>query len=248
MRYIKRIPLEVATQEALQSAQAAVDAQRATGTLDIQNTWKNARQKKILAQEVVGVLERMVGDDGPCMYCMHNIATDIDHFRPKSRYPDKLFVWPNMLWCCGECGGFKGSAFPLNPQGEPLLLDPTAMEPWEHLDFDPRTGNLTARFIPADQRVSPIGQETVSRLHLDRREALANRYKKTFKRLAKIVDAFLDHPSSVTDLADRLIEADDHGLLCWCFVGTGGAVEPFSLLQKQHPAAWQRCKNQCQRR
>jgi hypothetical protein len=64
----------------------------------------------------------------------------MEHFRPKSRYSDQMFRWPNLLLCRTECERLKGDRFPLQ-HGSPLLVDPTQEDPWQHIDFDPGTGD-----------------------------------------------------------------------------------------------------------
>jgi hypothetical protein len=96
-----------------------------------------------------------------------------------------MFVWLNLLLCCVECGRFKGDRFPL-ADGAPLLVDPTAEDPWDYLDFDPTTGNVVARFDTAANDWIAKGQATVGLLQLDRREAMAAGYRKTYRRLLRL--------------------------------------------------------------
>jgi hypothetical protein len=153
-----------------------------------------------------------------------------------------MFRWPNYLLCCTECGRFKGDNFPLDQWKSPLLIDPTAEEPWQFLDFDPATGNIVARFDTAANDWKLKGAETVKALHLDCREALAAGYQKTHRRLETKVEAALRANSpNAGALMRELREVDDHGLLGWCFLGTGQTVEPFASLRQQHPAVWQTC-------
>lgn len=172
------------------------------------------------------------------MYCLDSHGTDIEHYWPKTPYPDKMFVWPNLLLCCTECGRLKGSSFPL-AAGAPLLIDPTAENPWEHVDFDTITGNLTAKFTQEGVE-DPKGRETVALLRLNRREALAIGYRRTWRRLSGIVRTYMDRTAVRSQLVEDLVEADDHGLLGWCIHG-GGRDEPlFDLLRHQHPEVWRR--------
>jgi len=177
------------------------------------------------------------------MYCCDSHGTDIEHFWPKADYPDHMFSWPNFLLCCTECGRFKGNRFPLL-NGQSALVDPTVDDPWQHLDFDPATGVIVARFNLAINAESPKGTETVRLLQLDRREALNDGYLKSWRRLAATVDAALQQAQPNADtLATALEQADDHGLLGWCFAGTGVNVKPFSTLRMRHPDLWNACAN-----
>lgn len=80
---------------------------------------------------------------GKCAYCESKITVvtygAIEHFRPKSQYTDLTFAWENFLLSCDVCNdaGHKGTNFPLDEHGDPLLIDPTdgMTDPQAHLDF-----------------------------------------------------------------------------------------------------------------
>jgi len=79
-------------------------------------------------------------------------------------------------------------------------------------------------------------------LQLDRREALAAGYRKTFLRLSALAEQSLATGApTAADLMTALREVDDHGLLDWCFLGIGQTVKPFSNLRKNHPKTWAEC-------
>ena len=123
-----------------------------------------------------------------------------------------------------------------------MLIDPTKEEPWDYLDFDPTTGNMTARFDLQANDFSAKGQRTVATLQLDRREALAAGYVTTYKRLCTVINSFLRAQNQVIDdLITELIQEDERGLLGWCFKGAGQNEAPFCQLRDQHPVAWKTC-------
>lgn len=241
MRRISRLDLPAQTQKALDRRQVNVDAKRVAGALDVEREWKASRKTKQLGT-VLGVLKTMAGHRQRCMYCGDSHGTDIEHFWPKKRYPEKMFRWPNLLLCCTECGRFKLDQFPLE-LGTPLLVDPTADDPWQFLDFDPATGNIVARFDAVANDWTLKGTKTVTVLHLDCREALAASYQKTHRRLISLAEAAIQQaaPDSNT-LAKAFLEADDHGLLGWYFHGTGQNEPPFADLCQKHPIVWEFCK------
>lgn len=240
MRRITRQALPANTAVALGKRQADAEAKRAAGNLDVETTWKSARATKPL-KTAHATLRAMAGKRERCMYCCDSHGTDIEHFWPKSIHPDRMFQWPNMLLCCAECGRFKGNQFPLSG-GLPLLVDPSATNPWQYLDFDPATGVIVARYDPATNAEDPQGAETVRILHLDRREAVNDGCLKTWRRLVAIVEAALAQGVPNTNvLLDKLAETDEHGLMGWCVSGTGQQVVPFRKLRAQHPAIWASC-------
>lgn len=240
MRRVIRESLETDVHENLNQRQVEADRKRAAGILQVNDEWQNARQTAPL-RSVFAVLRRMMGEHERCMYCLDSHGTDIEHFWPKAPYPERLFLWPNLLLCCAECGRLKGDRFPL-AAGQPLLVDPTAEEPWLHLDFDPTTGNVVARFDMDANDWSPKGLKTVEILQLDRREALAAGYRRTFRRLSVVIERHLSEGTHAADnLVSALRDADDHGLLGWCFMGTGQTLPPFRDLREQQPEVWARC-------
>lgn len=240
MRRVTRAQPEADILEKLGQRQVKVDRKHAEDSLDIEQEWKAARRTDLL-QTVFATLKGMMGVRERCMYCLDSHGTDIEHFWPKTPYPEKMFIWLNLLLCCTECGRLKGDRFPL-AEDRPLLIDPTAEDPWQHLDFDHITGNVVARFDVQANDWSPKGLKTVEVLQLDRREALAAGYRKTFLRLSALVEQSLATSApNAADLMTALREIDDHGLLDWCFLGSGKTVKPFSTLRKNHPQTWAEC-------
>jgi len=99
------------------------------------------------------------------MYCEHSAGSDIDHFWPKEKYPGRAYTWENYLWACGICNShFKGSKFPRDENGVPLLINPAEEDPREHLLLTPTTGTYVAR--------TKKGEATMPVLGFDRRPAL----------------------------------------------------------------------------
>lgn len=240
MRYVRRLNLDGEVQADLDSRQADADRQRRVGAFDVAAEWKSARQTQPL-KAVLTTLRHMMGERQRCMYCLDSHGTDIDHFWPKKPFPGRVFVWLNLLLCCAECGRFKGDEFPLS-NGQPLLIDPTKEDPWLHLDFDPLTGNIVAKFHPDRNNYSEKGSKTVEMLHLDQREALAAGHQKTFRQLARLVrEALTQSNPSADHLITSLREADDHGLLSWCFHRSGQNEPPFRDLRHKHGALWAQC-------
>lgn len=215
---------------------------RITGQpININIIWKSSRQTKTIKKALQN-LQAAMGPTYRCMYCVDSLGSDIEHYWPKDIYHAKIFEWQNWLTCCTDCGRYKGNRFPLDhttTPATPLIVDPTVDDPWFHLDFDPTTGNITSRYHKNLGIFDAKGVETVKTLYLDSREGLAAAYTRTFKRLEKIViDALKAPPINTTKLIDDLKEADDHGLLGWCFSSRGGNWQSFSTLRKKFPNEW----------
>lgn len=241
MRRVTRSALPKTAQTYLSRRQEATRLAMTQGVLNVEREWKTARQTKAV-EVVLNVLRQMMGPRERCMYCVDSHGCDIEHFRPKARYPKRAFDWDNLLLCCTECGRFKGDQFPM-ANHRPLLIDPCGEDPWLHLDFDPDTGNMAARFDRQANDWSAKGAKTVEVLRLDRREALGIVYKATFIRLSRIVQTQLSAGAiDARSLQAELQQADDHGLLRWCFGSSGQTAAPFSTLHQQHPNIWAECQ------
>lgn len=240
MKRVFRITLPIDAAIYLGECQARADAKRVADTLNVETEWSGARRSARM-RPVAQTLREMMGDRERCMYCLDSHGSDVEHFWPKTPYPERLFVWLNLLLCCAECGRFKGSRLPLDAYGNPLLIDPTAEDPWDHLDFDPDTGNLTARYDPATASFSVKGGQTVELLHLDEREALAAGHRRSWLRLKMAVEEHLSGRIGCDTLINRLAHDDDYGLLGWCFGGVGATIAPLRDLSDRDPECWQRC-------
>src|SRR5262249_15125121 len=70
-----------------------------------------------------------------CAFCERVNAKTADHFYPKERYPRRMFHWPNLLLCCGECNPAKGTYFPF-VGARPVLIDPTREDPLDFFTWD----------------------------------------------------------------------------------------------------------------
>jgi uncharacterized protein (TIGR02646 family) len=245
MRRVTRDQLKARAATYLQAKQNSVNVKSQTSDIDANKEWNNARKTKAM-EHVCSTLRNMMGLRERCMYCLDSHGTDIEHFWPKTAYPDRMFEWLNMLLCCTECGRFKGTSFPIQ-NGAPLLIDPTAEDPWQHLDFDPDTGNIIARFDLVANEYSVKGMNTVEVLRLDRREALSVGYQRTYRRLSDLVRCVLNGTADSEALPAALQGADDHGLLGWCFMGSGSNIEPFKSLREQHLPIWNQCLDAIER-
>jgi uncharacterized protein (TIGR02646 family) len=109
-------------------------------------------------QEVRSALKAMAAGLERCMYCEDSAGTDIEHFWPKSAYPERAFNWDNYLLACSSCNSnHKRERFPRDAAGAPLLIDPTAEDPRGHLALSPRTGQYVARSSKGQQSIEVFG-------------------------------------------------------------------------------------------
>lgn len=240
MKCIKRTDLPKDVERYLGKRQQGADKKLHAQKLDTTMDWKSARQTKSMGK-VLSTLHAMIGKRQRCMYCLDSHGSDIDHFRPKAVYPERMYQWANLLLCCTHCGRLKGDQFPVLGNS-PMLVDPTSENPWDSLDFDPITGNICARFDVQLNAWSAKGEKTVEVLQLDKREALSAGYLQTLGRLSRIVKTAIDAGAiDAAKLTERLQVEDDHGLLSWCFSDRADTVQPFKELRQQAPGVWRHC-------
>lgn len=241
MRRVFRPDLPAEVAHYLDRRQQRADKEHAIGTLHVEKSWRSACQT-LKIRIVRSSLKQMAGGRQRCMYCSDSAGTDIEHFWPKSTYPERMFQWMNLLMCCTGCGrDCKGSKFPLD-HGQPALLDPTVEDPWKFLDFSPATGILFPLVDPQG-RTGIKGEKTVEILKLDRRDEVNLSYRKSFRRIGRILTAALADPTpDPAAVVHSLTDADDHGLLGWCFRGNGTQASPMTELRQTHPDVWTACQ------
>ncbi len=140
MRFIVRVALDADTQSRLDALTQKVAAHHAPKA-EAERLWN--QKATGLFDTVRTTLEAMAAGRARGMYCEDDRGTDIEHFYPKALYPDRAFSWGNYLLACGHCNSnLKRERFPLDPVGQPALLDPTVDDPTAHLAFLPASGEF----------------------------------------------------------------------------------------------------------
>jgi uncharacterized protein (TIGR02646 family) len=134
--------------------------------------------------EINDVLEQMSLGRRRCMYCEDNEGTDIDHFWPKSTYPERAFDWDNYLLACSGCNSnYKRDQFPTK-HGKPILLDPTTDDPMEHMVLVPETGEFVD--------LTPRGAKSIAVFGLTR-ETLQRGRALAWALAEQLISAFARH-------------------------------------------------------
>ncbi len=127
-----------------------------------------------------------------CMYCEDSVAAEVEHFRPKTFYPEVAFSWMNYLYSCGPCNRVKRDHFrilckeghcvdlvrrrndPLAApiDGQAVMLDPRTEDPLKFMQLDLAN---TFRFGPRHLLASSERERvvyTIDRLRLNDRDEL----------------------------------------------------------------------------
>jgi uncharacterized protein (TIGR02646 family) len=185
---------------------------------------------------------------GKCAYCESKITVVtygyIEHFRPKSIYPELTFEWNNLLLSCDICNdtGHKGNRFPLDTNGNPLLLDPTdgVTDPNVHLAFSWDSVTQLASVYGRDERGRTV--EAVFDLNgiRGRRELIVHR-SNYFKKLHVLLEFSKQtgDPEAVADFCS--------GTFCRisCFTTALNSVKVAASLRRDSFMSNRLCRSRC---
>ena len=78
---------------------------------------------------------------GLCGYCEEVARGEVDHFRPKSRFPERVYEWSNWVFACHDCNSAKLDRWPSDGYVNPCAKTVPAM-PERFFDFDVLTGEI----------------------------------------------------------------------------------------------------------
>lgn len=137
---------------------------------------KNA-EKKYAQADVKSTLKTMFSRK--CAFCERlRDQPHIEHFWPKTTYPEKCFDWFNLILACETCNGleFKGIKFPLDFDKKPLFVNPCDDDPSVHFDFVCEVdSNHEHGFIAVVKPKTKAGRITVKEIGLNRPNLLQER-------------------------------------------------------------------------
>lgn len=99
---------------------------------------------------------------GICGYCEQECKGEVDHFRPKSRFPERVYEWENWVLACHVCNNMKGGKWPAGGYVDPCAKSRNA-RPEAYFDFDTTTGEIlptgnlsAARRRKAEQMIADL--------------------------------------------------------------------------------------------
>jgi uncharacterized protein (TIGR02646 family) len=190
MRYLPRKSISKAARTWLQAKTQEINAlpDQSAKKARAEQLWDSTSNNSNRT-EIRKVLESMASGLTRCMYCESNFGTDIDHFAPKTDYPESAFAWKNFLLACSYCNSNqKRTQFPLDPTSNaPLLIDPSAEDPMEHLTLTPKTGEYRPK------KASLKGVETIRVFGLNTRTELVGGRSNAWKGLQSLVEKYGRH-------------------------------------------------------
>ena len=79
-----------------------------------------------------------------CGYCESVCKGEVDHFRPKARFPKLVYVWLNWVFACHDCNNAKSNTWPPGGYIDPCAED-ASLIPEAYFTFDTMTGEIIAR-------------------------------------------------------------------------------------------------------
>lgn len=153
---------------------------------------------------VVESLKFMACEGQRCMCCSGGEAAQVEHYRPKSTYPQHVFLWENLLWICSVCNLAKANNF--DEQCRPV--DPTCEDVWDYFFID-EFGNFCAAWSDETGSLNTRAVETIRLYELDRQALQETRLARWNELKRLLVDsAALKQQGQLSeeDLQQRVLE------------------------------------------
>lgn len=116
---------------------------------------------------------------GKCMYCesfvTHIDYGDVEHIKPKSKFPELEFNWENLGFVCGKCNNCKLQKY----DEETPYINPYEEDPEEHI--------IALGSILRHKNGSERGQLSIIDIDLNRIELVEKRQEK-LDEISKVID------------------------------------------------------------
>lgn len=130
-------------------------------------------------------------------------AFGIDHFRPKSKFPQLECSYENLYYCCNDCNSYKGSAWPSDSLQLRGIYFPDPCE------CDPYSKHLSLRPDGLVDPLTPPGEFSLEVLRLNRETCV--RVRKRRHRLKERINALraelkrIQCPKDVRTLLEQVL-------------------------------------------
>lgn len=144
-----------------------------------------------------------------CAFCesaiTHVSYGEIEHFKPKSSYPELCFNWENFLLSCSICNNVsnKGNKFPLQDEGGPLI-NPTQENPDDFFNFD-YDGTLN-KFIVIPKHPRSVTMLNIIKLN---REDLLEHRTQVLVKIIKIIEDILESDPTRLNTFKQIFSVED---------------------------------------
>ena len=198
-----------------------------------EKVYEAARKSKWF-QPVVENLRKLCGEGELCMYCSSNEPSQVEHYRPKSVFPERALEYENYLWACDICNRAKSDRFPPDTEAGESILNPMEDNVWEHFFLEDTFGRLLKRTDGETEKPFPRAESTCKIVGIDRENVQIKR-KYCFSRLKRDIQRALEDfqkgQGTVDQLRDEIarwrtapFQAD---VADYFLKGPGRAEEPF---------------------
>lgn len=138
---------------------------------------------------------------GKCMYCESKVTAvssgDVEHIKPKSKYPELKFEWNNLGFVCSKCNRAKWDKF---DESSPYI-NPYEEEPRDHI--------LTLGSFVQHMADSRRGEITVTDIDLNRPELIEKRGEKL-----KFIEKWIELYKRITDDKQKAVYLDELLIEC----------------------------------
>ena len=134
-----------------------------------------------------------------CAYCEEVCKGEVDHFRPKSVFPELTYEWDNWLLACTPCNRTKGDKWPSADYVNPCADSPPE-RPESYFTYDTVTGEM----IPRDDLSPPMRERAIGMI-TDLKLNDYHHLKSRLGRIRLVREAFTHLPDSkVAEVIDWL--------------------------------------------
>ena len=135
-----------------------------------------------------------------CGYCerrfepVGEFSPSVDHFRPRSRFPQLVYQWENWVSSCQRCNFAKADQWPDIGYVDPCAVD-LLERPEEHFDYVPLTGEIVAK-LGLPHNASDKARSTIDDIGLNETRLRESRFR--------LIGSFVQDLLLATPGADRL--------------------------------------------
>lgn len=191
------------------------------------SVYANSRKTKWFSV-VIDALQRIAGPGERCMLCSGSESSDVEHFRPKSKCPDRAMTWENFLWSCTICNRAKTDDFPT-----PEPINPLDENVWSFFFLD-EFGNMTPTWRAELNDLDPRGRTTEKLIGLNRQALQESRRRRRKEIIQVIQDSIARFRSGQLTKESMKLRLDDlvngpfqPDVADFYLRGPGASEEPF---------------------
>lgn len=124
-----------------------------------------------------------------CAYCEELCRGEVEHFRPKSRFPQLVYEWSNWVFACHDCNHLKSDNWPSGGYIDPCAKSNPA-RPDNYFDFDTLTGEVIPKSGLTPTRLRKARQ-MIDDLRLNESHHLKKRLER-LELISRIISGFSD--------------------------------------------------------